>query len=156
MQLEFIAQVAKVSVSAKEVDGNVRRICRLTLQKEFDWVIAESLGADAKTALNALSSHGLSEVTIPMDALVVSGTLKTIEADEVEIPMMRGVKAKARAGKEVDDLPTVRLEWEMEMDPKIWVFLGLHVSAYATITVTKLQTEFAFRTTPSVGEKAEA
>jgi hypothetical protein len=152
IDMEFDAEIQSVTVSAKHKDGVVRRICRVRLAREFDFMIAEALGSAAKKVREHLADRGLKEATIPMDALAVSGVLKTLGGNKVDVPLMRGLKAKAKAGKEEDDPCTVRLDFEFDLIDEVWVFLGRNLSAYAQVTLSRLQQEFAYPpATPGTG-----
>jgi hypothetical protein len=139
IDLQIMANISKLSVTAKQKDDVVRRICRLTLGREFDSTIAAALGEDAKQAREALIHHGIEEVTIPLDGIVASAKLihGTVE---VTIPVMRGVKAKAKAGN-IDDEnpPSVRLEFDFDFYEPAWVFCGRYCNAYVEATLTEVQ-----------------
>lgn len=152
IDLEFSAEIQSVTVSAKAKDGTVRRVCQLRLAREFDFVIAESLGPAARKAREHLADRSLKDVTIPMDALAVRGALKALGGSAVEVPLMRGIKAKASAGKEEDDPVTIKMTFEFDLIDEVWVFLGRNLSAYAQVTLQRLQTEFSYPSaTPGTG-----
>lgn len=144
----FQAEIRKVGIQVKEADGCVRRICRLSLAREFDSLVAGNLGSDAKAALVGLSAHGLASATIPMDR--VNGTCKLEGLDDsVTISNVRGLKAKCKSGKKDGDPPTVRLEFEFDFYEPAWAFLGRNCLAYATVTLTPAQQVLRF---PGLGE----
>jgi hypothetical protein len=144
VDLEFDAEIQGVSVTAKAKDGVVRRICRVKLAREFDSLIADALGTAAKKAREHLADRSLKQVIIPMDALAVSGVLKTLGGNKVDVPLMRGIKAKASIGKDEDDPVTVKLDFEFDLIDEVWVFLGRNLSAYAQVTLSRLQQSFAY------------
>jgi hypothetical protein len=146
----FQAEISKVGIKVKDSSGVVRRICKVTFAREFDTLVASNLGADAKTALKALESRGLKAVVIPMDRIVGSCLLEGIE-DTATIPVLRGVKAKCKAGAKDDDLPTVRFEFEFDFNEAAWGFLGRNCLAYTKVTLTPAQQSLAFPG-PGVGE----
>lgn len=139
ISLQIMANISKLSVTAKQKDDVVRRICRLALGREFDSTIAAALGEDAIQARDALIHHGIEEVTIPLDSIVASCKLIHGTVD-VTIPIMRGVKAKAKAG-DVDKEypPSVRLEFDFDFYEPAWVFLGRYCNAYVEATLTTVQ-----------------
>lgn len=145
--IEFTASLEKVSVSVKQNDGVIRRTCKITLAREFDPLIAEALGPGAKKVREAVSSHELHKVVIPVDSLVLAGKLKAGTAgrpDVVEIPLLRGITATAKAGKEEDDPPSVKIALEFDFSDEAWGFFGRNVSAYADVCLSRLQQTFDF------------
>jgi hypothetical protein len=145
--LEFTASIERVSVSVREKDGVIRRTCEITLAREFDPVIADALGSSAKRVREDVSAGELRKVVIPVDSMILAGTLKTRiggKGDQVEIPMMRGLTAVAKAGKEEDDPPSVKIDLEFDFSEEAWLFFGRNVSAYAEVTLSRLQQTFAF------------
>lgn len=145
--IEFTAAIEKVNLSVKEKDGVIRRICRLTLAREFDPLIADALGPGAKRVREAVSARELHKVVIPVDTLVLAGRLKTgmgSKGDQVEIPLLRGVKATAKAGKEEDDPASVKIALEFDFSEEAWLFFGRNLQAYAEVTLSRLQQTFDF------------
>ena len=144
--MDLSAQLAKVTVAAKAAAGSVRRIITVTFAREFDEEIADALGREAKHALRAMKARAISDVSIPMDALIVSGKLTALE-DKIEIPRMRGVRAKAKWGKKGEDEelpPSIMLDFETSYSDDVWMFLGRNVMVYGTIKLKRLQQALAF------------
>lgn len=155
MDFEFSASIEKVSVSVREREGVVRRTCTITLAREFDHLIADVLGPGAKRIQDDIASRDIEKAVLAIDALIVSGKLKTLETDGVEIPLMRGTKATAKVGKDDDDPPSVSMVFEFEFSDDVWVFLGRNVASFASVTLSRLQQSFSFATTAS-GMRSEA
>ncbi len=145
IDITFGAEINKVSVGVTEKDGIIQRKCKLVLAREFDTLLASGLRGDAKVALRSLESHGLAEVTIPIDGIFAHGIFSNAigPANEVTIPDLRGLVARAKAGKDQEP-PSIKLEFEFEWLEKVWVFLGRNCSAQAQVTIRSIQTEMEF------------
>jgi len=155
----FQAQIAKVSISVKAPLGIVRRICKITLARVFDDIIAAGIGKAARDALKAIKAHDIEAVTMPIDAIQANGELVCsvfsedgeAKSDRVAIPAMKGVKAKAKAGKDPDDPPIISVEFSFEWNEQAWVFLGRHCEAYAEVMLERRevgQLELGAKVTP--------
>ncbi len=146
IDITFEAEIHRVGVKPVVKDGHTRRLCKLILAREFDTLLAAGLGGDGRTALRMLEGGAFSEVTIPITAIVASGTFKASLSPypEVTIPDLRGVKAKAKAGKGEDAPASVKLEFSFDWSEAAWVFLGRNALAHAEVTLKSLQTELKF------------
>ena len=151
----FHAQIAKVAIQVKGGEGLIRRICRITLKREFDLEMARGLGPDAVEALAALKSGGFEACTMPIGAIVATGAIRcsilsTADVDEVKIPVLYGVKAKGKAGKDGDP-PSIALEFSFGWDERAWVFLGRHCEAYAEIILTRTEQQLELGNVHPIG-----
>lgn len=144
IDITFEAEINRVTVKPVTKDGMARRICKVILAREFDHALAVALKGDAQQALRALEGQGISEVTIPITGIAAAGTFKTSLSPypEVTIPDLRGVRAKAKAGKTEDDPATVKLEFSFDWSEPAWVFLGRNSLAHAEVTIRSNQLEF--------------
>ncbi len=149
--LSFEAEIKKVTVLVK----SGARLCKLSLEREFDSAVADAIGADAKRALKALQTHGLTEVVIPIDA--IAGTLDLAGPSEtvVKIAHVTGVKAKCRAGKadNEEDPPKIRLEFVFPWQEQAWAFLGHNCMCLADVEFTPAQTTIPFPAPVAVAPK---
>lgn len=140
----FPAQLKKVDVKAIEDGPEVRRRCRMALERTFDAEIATGLGEGARQALKALKEHTYAKVEIPLDSVLVKATLKG-PASSVDVSECKGIKATATAAKEPEDEdadqeePRIKLEFEFPYTQAVWIFLGENAGAYAEITLEKMQ-----------------
>lgn len=149
-EITISAQLAKVALKVKQKDDVVRRICTMTLEREFDAIIAAALGEDAKTARDSLLAHGISKVEIPIDALAARAKLVSL-ASSVELPVLRGVKAvgKVKTSDEGDEEPpTIALTYEFDFHEEAWVFLGRKCASWIDAHLTPLQTELNLSPAP--------
>lgn len=139
IDLTISAAITKVSVVTIQKDSVVRRVCRMVLSREFDSTIAAALGGDATTALEALKSHGISEVTLPIDTIEASCKMVSV-SQTVTIPVLHGRKAKGKAGDDDKELPpSIKLEFQFEFFEPAWVFLGRNAAAWTEATLSETQ-----------------
>lgn len=141
IDITLSAQVSKVGarvVVAKD-SGLIRRIVKLTLAREFDVEIAAALGKDAKKTLALLEVGSITKASIPIDGIVATGDLKSIHG-ACHIGELRGVKAECTADTGEDGLPpAIALEFEFDMAPEPWMFVGNNLSVQAVVTIRSLQ-----------------
>lgn len=138
--LECIAKLKKVALTIKEQDAVTMRMCRMTLDREFDDLMAQAIGGEAKKVLSGLKSGGIESVIIPIDAVVAS--IKLVCGDEtVGIQRAAGVKATGKAPKEPDWPPGISLEFEFFFDEPAWSFLGRNCGVLAKIAIVQAQLE---------------
>lgn len=136
------ASVRSVKISVTDKDGIVRRKCRLVLEREFDEVIAAGLGKEAKKLLASMKTGGIEDATLPMGEVNADAQLVAAETgDKVKIGSLRGCKAKATAGADVDDPPSIRLEFEFAYNDEAWSFLGRNCGSFAHVTLRRRQME---------------
>lgn len=143
--IECIATLKKVALLTKEQDGVCMRMCRLTVSREFDDLVAQALGGEAKKVMAGLKSGGIESVVIPIDAVVAS--LNLVCGDEaVGIARAAGVKATGKAPKESDWPPSIALEFEFFFDEPAWAFLGRNCGVQAKINIEDVQRELPLTT----------
>src|SRR5687767_2490704 len=136
---QFSAGIRGIKIKSQEKDGVYVRTCTLSLEREFDDLVAGGLGAEAKKALSCLKSGGMLKCVLPMDAVNAAGTLMSVSGEVVEIGVLRGVKATGTVDPEGDFPPTVVLEFEFMFSKEAWIFLGEQCGAAATVTLIKRQ-----------------
>lgn len=137
----FQAEIKRVAVVVK----SGARLCKLSFEREFDSALAEDIGPDAKRAVKALETHGLTEVVIPIDAIVGKlGLWTTVQ--HVDVASVRGTKAKCRAGKadNDEDPPKIRFEFVFPWDETAWAFLGANCMGMVDVLFTPAQTTIPF------------
>jgi hypothetical protein len=145
MDLTITAVIAKVSLTTKQKDDVIRRVCKVTLAREFDNMIAAAMGPDAKEALAALETGGISKVEIPLDAITASAKFVCGSSSNVAaIPVLRGVKATGKASKDEEFPPSIRLEFEFDFLTEAWIFFGRNHTAWGEITLAAVQPELPF------------
>lgn len=144
IDITFAAQINKVQASVVAKEGVIRRTVKLTLAREFDVMLAQALGKDARKALALLEAGSLSEATIPIDRIVATGVLQSM-GQEVKIMPMRGVVAKAKSSNIDEQTPcSIKLDFEFEWEKEAWVFLGWNLSAVAEVSIAAIQKEMEF------------
>lgn len=138
--IDFGIQAVKVRTKIDK-SGKVKRSCRVILAHEFDEELAGALGKKARGLLRALEEQEIESAVVPIDGLAASGefTVATDRKQSVRIPYLRGTKAKAKAGKNEDDPPMVRLEFEFAYQTDAWAFFGEHCSSIASVVLTQTQ-----------------
>ncbi len=156
MDLACSAGITKIAIKATEDDGIVTRTVRMTLAREFDWLISSAIGGDASTLREALMQHSCSKVEIPIDA--ISGECRLIgeRGEEVLVKMVSGVKAVGKAGKadDADPAPTVELIFDFPFQLAAWDFFGKNVGGRAEVTFTKQQLDLpGTEKTPAAGKE---
>lgn len=139
--IQLSAAVSKVSVKVKSKDGITVRTCKITLEREFDIVIAAGLGGDAKQSLLALETGGMESCVLPMDAVVADAMLTAGDGDSVRIRHLSGVKAKGSASSEDGFPPSIKLEFEFPFQTDAWVFFGKSCGTTADILLKRAQME---------------
>ncbi len=157
VEITVSAAIAKVSIKVKQKDDLIRRICTVVLEREFDILIAKTLGTDAVQARESLMAHGISKVEIPIDTMVARARLVSGKA-EVELPMLRGIKAVGKVKTTddgADEPPTIGLSYEFDFHEKAWVFLGRNCAAYIDAYLTPLQTEMNLAPPPKAAVGAD-
>lgn len=140
MDLKCAAEIQKVSISVKEKDGLILRMCKVVLAREFDDLIAAAIGTDAKRTRASLTTGGLESAVMPIGALMVSGDF-VADGERVTIGRMMGTKATGKFGAETG--PTVLLEFEFAYSDEVWIFLGRNVGGVAEVAFTRRQLELA-------------
>jgi hypothetical protein len=134
------ARLMGVTLRVVEDDDQVRRIVTIKLEHEFDTLIAETLGADAKTARESLINHGITEVKIPIDEIFARAKLEAGDA-KIEIPQLRGLKAVGKVDVGQDEPPIISMSFECALSEKPWLFFGRNSHSWVDVTLTPLQTE---------------
>ena len=142
-EIGIAASIEKVTVSAKAKDGVVLRMCRVTLAREFDDLIASALKGDARKALSGLRDGGMSKVVLPIDSIRAEAKFIAMD-DRCTVPVLKGIKAVGEAPEDEDDVPHIKLEFEFVFSTEAWIFLGRNVAGVAQVTFRKTQEEFAF------------
>lgn len=135
-KIETSATIRSITVSAKTIDGVTTRRCRIKLDREFDDAIAACIRPEAKRALDGVKSGAIERLTFPIDSVLAKLNLVAQEgADTVVIERAVGMKAVAKASRQDDASPSVRLEFEFPFFRSAWVFMGENVGAVANIEV---------------------
>jgi len=146
MDIEFSAAIDSVKVKVNNAGGHVIRTCEMKFSRAFDDMIAAGLRGEARHALEALRSHGMEQVVLPLDAVSAQGTLVGGNDSRVIVPHMIGVKATCKA----NDIspPSIELTFSALWSEDVWVFLGRYAGAYVEITLTERQLSMPL-TTPT-------
>lgn len=135
------ARIDDVSLGAKEdrKTGAFSKVMKITLVREFDTILAQALGRDAKKVLSLLEVGHLKDATLPIDRLWVNLDLVTLGA-ECRITAARGTKAKAKAADDDKGTPSsIALEFEAAYDRSVWMFLGDNLAAHAEVEIKAVQ-----------------
>lgn len=142
-ELTITASIAKVTVKTIQKDDIVRRVCSLTLAREFDDTLAAALGGEARKTLDGLRSRGVKDATLPIGAIVANAKL-ICGTQHVTIPVMKGVSAKAKISSNEEFPPSIKLEFEFDFFADAWVFLGRHCAAWADVELKEANPQLPF------------
>lgn len=156
IDIEIAAEISKVSLSVKDEDGVVVRKAKMTLSREFDDELAEGLAGDAKKILSSLRGLGCTKAVLPIDMITVEADLVGSKGERLKIGTLWGIKATASAS-DLDEAPTVQLEFETWYDRDVWVFLGDNCGVTCRITLRPRQMELPKTAKPkTTGKGAQA
>lgn len=139
--IELAAEVVKVSLRLKKLDGVEIRRCRMAFARPFDDEIAAALGDDAKKALASLKSGGMSKVVMDIEGIDAQAVLANGGGDNVTVDIIRGEKAICTGPKDPEDPPSIRLEFDTHYHDDIWAWLGRNCGGVARIEFKNRQTE---------------
>lgn len=132
-------KVENVSLAVKTIENVDHRMCVIKVARDFDEVIAEALGGDAKQILKSLCHHGQEKAYINIDRINARATLVSPDGETATISAMHGVQAVCTAGKDTDDPPTIRLEFEHYYEKEPWQFYGNHSRGIVELSLTARQ-----------------
>lgn len=138
IECKFTAAIDSVKVKVKEQDEFVIRLVEMKFSTILDTAIAAALGDDAKTALAALENHGMEKVVLPLDALTVTGELRSGTGAVVDVPQLAGVNATCEAGKD-EGPPTIAFLFRALWSEPVWIFLGKYTGAYVDLDLKPRQ-----------------
>jgi len=138
MDIEIAASIAKVTLQTKSIASLVIRRCKMAFDREFDAEIASALGSGARKALAALKAGDLEQCTLSIDRVNVEAKL-VCGKDKVSIRACHGEKATAKAGKDPEDPPTIRLAFEAVYTDDVWSFLGRNCGSHVQLAFKDTQ-----------------
>lgn len=138
MDIEIAASIAKVTLVMKGVNALIVRRCKMAFDREFDPEIAAALGSGAKKALAALRAGDLEKCVISIDRVNVEANL-VCGKDKVAIKACHGEKATCKAGKDQEDPPSIRLEFQAMYTDDVWSFLGRNCGSYVHLAFKDTQ-----------------
>lgn len=132
-------KVENVSLAVKTIENIEHRMCVIKVARDFDEVIAGALGGDAKQILKSLCRHGQEKAYISINRINAKATLVSPDGETATISAMQGVQAVCTAGKDSDDPPTIRLEFEHFYEKDPWAFYGNHSRGIVEMKLTPRQ-----------------
>lgn len=138
------AEIKRVEVIVPKVDGPVRKVCRLTLRRDLDVEIARSLASDfGVAALKHLHDRGITKIEFPIDAITARAAVKGTDGKAIEIAVVTGIKAIAKAKKLQEDkdadCPQVELKFQFPWTADVWTFLGENACVTVEVKLTRNQ-----------------
>lgn len=144
MDITINAALSNVTVKARQnkETGQIERTITLAITTELDGAVAEAIGGIAPRCKDDLDAGDMEKATIPIKRHMVTGKLKADGVAE-KLPIMQGTIATAKAGGD-DEPSSVELKFEMPFSSTIWLFLGEHTGATASIDLKASQTEMKF------------
>lgn len=134
--------IKKVSLKTKSKGGVSTKTIKLTLEREFDAVIAAGLGGDARAARDALIGGGMESCVMPIDAIDASASLSSGIGEVIDIRRMTGVTAKGSLA-DADFPPSIELAFDLPYAKEPWAFFGEYQDTTAVVTMTRRQLELA-------------
>jgi hypothetical protein len=155
----FKIKPSKVVVT--DIDGQIIRRARFTLEKDFDYETASGMGVAAGNALDLVEDRSATQVVIPIDSIHAEMTIK-VDGQSVTIGQATGVKATIKAPKvpknedDEEGSPTLKLEFETGMTDDVWLLLGRKAGSWADVKITKNQLELGLPEPKATNGKAAA
>ncbi|NIQ97826.1 MAG: hypothetical protein GWN87_29440 [Desulfuromonadales bacterium] len=134
-----------MTLTAKEKEGVVRKLCKLKLSRDLDADLARDLGKDAQAARDGTRGRGMQKVILPISAVIASGEFTAERGEVLKVPLLQGLKAIAtfEEGADGDGESIVDMLFEFSFSRDAVAFFSDNLRSQVTVQFTKAQLELS-------------